>query len=67
MNKAYPAFFPFKSAPPQLSTYGRTDDLSAILSVIADAKKFIYVSVMDYLPLSQFTPEIRYISFLDNH
>ncbi|MCJ8734196.1 hypothetical protein PDJAM_G00232690 [Pangasius djambal] len=61
-----PARVYLSSAPPQLSTYGRTDDLSAILSVIADAKKFIYVSVMDYLPMSQFTPEIRFWPAIDS-
>ncbi|KAG7329310.1 hypothetical protein KOW79_007484 [Hemibagrus wyckioides] len=61
-----PARVYLSSAPPQLSTFGRTDDLSAILSVIADAKKFIYVSVMDYLPMSQFTPEIRFWPAIDS-
>ncbi|KAM9471057.1 5'-3' exonuclease PLD3 isoform 1-T1 [Clarias gariepinus] len=61
-----PARVYMSSAPPQLSAYGRTDDLSAILSVIADAKKFIYVSVMDYLPMSQFTPEIRFWPAIDS-
>ncbi|KAI5105289.1 phospholipase D3, partial [Silurus meridionalis] len=61
-----PARVYLSSSPPQLSTYGRTDDLSAILSVIADAKEFIYVSVMDYFPMSQFTPEIRYWPAIDS-
>ncbi|XP_060783981.1 5'-3' exonuclease PLD3 isoform X2 [Neoarius graeffei] len=61
-----PARVYLSSAPPQLATYGRTDDLSAILSVIADAKKFIYVSVMDYLPMSDFTPEVRFWPAIDS-
>ncbi|XP_053486949.1 5'-3' exonuclease PLD3 [Ictalurus furcatus] len=61
-----PARVYLSSAPPQLSTYGRTDDILAILSVIADAKKFIYVSVMDYLPMSEFTPEIRFWPAIDS-
>ncbi|XP_016103969.1 uncharacterized protein [Sinocyclocheilus grahami] len=54
-----PARVYLSSSPPSLSSYGRSDDLSSILSVIADAERFIYVSVMDYLPMSQFTEPIR--------
>ncbi|XP_026991263.2 5'-3' exonuclease PLD3 isoform X1 [Tachysurus fulvidraco] len=61
-----PARVYLSSAPPQLSASGRTDDLSAILSVIADAKKFIYVSVMDYLPISQYTPKTRFWPVIDS-
>lgn len=42
-----------QSAPPQISARGRTDELDAILSVIHDAQQFVFVSVMDFLPLSQ--------------
>lgn len=49
-----------QSAPPQISARGRTDDLSTILSVIDDAQKFVYISVMDYLPLSEFTEPLRW-------
>lgn len=49
-----------QSAPPQISARGRSDDLSTIISVIDDAQKFIYISVMDYLPLSQFTEPLRW-------
>lgn len=48
-----------QSAPPQISARGRSDDLTTILSVIDDAQKFIYISVMDYLPLSEFTKPLR--------
>lgn len=48
-----------QSAPQQISARGRSDDLSTILSVIDDAQKFIHISVMDYLPLSQFTEPLR--------
>uniref|UniRef100_A0A672NLS0 Uncharacterized LOC107563592 n=1 Tax=Sinocyclocheilus grahami TaxID=75366 RepID=A0A672NLS0_SINGR len=39
-----PARVYLSSSPPSLSSYGRSDDLSSILSVIADAERFIYVS-----------------------
>lgn len=61
-----PARVYLSSSPPALSSYGRSDDLSSILSVIADAKKFIYVSVMDYLPLSQFTEPVRFWPAIDS-
>ncbi|KAI4874729.1 hypothetical protein NFI96_028351 [Prochilodus magdalenae] len=61
-----PARVYLSSAPPQLSAYGRSDDLSAILSVIDDAKEFIYVSVMDYLPMSQFSNPIRFWPAIDS-
>ncbi|KAM4621661.1 inactive phospholipase D5 [Polymixia lowei] len=60
-----PADVYLSSAPPQLSTRGRTDDLSSILSVIADAQKFIHISVMDYLPLSQYTEPLRFWPAID--
>ncbi|XP_056625574.1 5'-3' exonuclease PLD3 [Triplophysa dalaica] len=60
-----PARVYLSSSPPALSSYGRSDDLSSILSIIADAEKFIYVSVMDYLPLSQFTEPVRFWPAID--
>lgn len=54
------------SAPPQLSARGRSDDLSTILSVIDDAQKFIYISVMDYLPMSQYAQPVRFWPAIDS-
>ncbi|XP_008288481.1 phospholipase D3 isoform X2 [Stegastes partitus] len=61
-----PARVYLSSAPPQISARGRSDDLSTILSVISDAQKFIYISVMDYLPLSQFTEPVRFWPAIDS-
>ncbi|XP_026081116.1 phospholipase D3-like isoform X2 [Carassius auratus] len=61
-----PARVYLSSSPPPLSSHGRSDDLSSILSVIADAEHFIYVSVMDYLPMSQFTEPIRFWPVIDS-
>eukprot|EP00063_Salmo_salar_P093918 XP_014068753.1 PREDICTED: uncharacterized protein LOC106612271 isoform X1 [Salmo salar] len=61
-----PAQVYLSSAPPQISAYGRSDDLSTILSVIADAQKHVYISVMDYLPLSQFTEPLRFWPAIDS-
>ncbi|KAF0039678.1 hypothetical protein F2P81_007913 [Scophthalmus maximus] len=60
-----PAQVYLSSAPPQISARGRADDLSTILSVIGDAQKFVYISVMDYLPLSQFTEPLRFWPAID--
>uniref|UniRef100_A0A3B4ERZ1 Phospholipase D3-like n=1 Tax=Pundamilia nyererei TaxID=303518 RepID=A0A3B4ERZ1_9CICH len=56
---------PAQSAPPQISARGRSDDLSTILSVINDAQGFVYISVMDFLPLSQFTEPLRFWPAID--
>lgn len=61
-----PARVYLSSSPPPLSSYGRSDDLSTILSVIADAERLIYVSVMDYLPMSEFTDPIRFWPLIDS-
>ncbi|KAK5865189.1 hypothetical protein PBY51_016376 [Eleginops maclovinus] len=61
-----PAQVYLSSAPPQISARGRSDDLSTILSVIDDAQKFIHISVMDYLPLSQFSEPLRFWPAIDS-
>ncbi|XP_026213159.1 phospholipase D3 isoform X2 [Anabas testudineus] len=61
-----PARVYLSSAPPQISARGRSDDLSTILSVINDAQRFVYISVMDYLPLSQFTDPLRFWPPIDS-
>lgn len=48
-----------QSAPPQISARGRSGDLSTIISIIDDAQEFVHISVMDYLPLSEFTEPLR--------
>ncbi|KAM6924009.1 5'-3' exonuclease PLD3 [Xenentodon cancila] len=62
-----PAQVYLSSSPPQISARGRSDDLSTILSVINDAQKFIYISVMDYLPLSQYTKPLRFWPAIDSN
>ena len=43
------------SSPKMLSPPGRADDLATILQVIDGARKFVYVSVMDYFPTTLHT------------
>ncbi|XP_019725333.1 phospholipase D3 isoform X2 [Hippocampus comes] len=61
-----PARVYLSSAPPQISARGRSGDLSTILSVIEDAREFLYVSVTNYLPLSEFTEPLRFWPAIDN-
>ncbi|XP_072287901.1 5'-3' exonuclease PLD3 [Pyxicephalus adspersus] len=55
------------SSPPPLSAKGRTGDIDAILNVIDDAKRFVYISVMDYNPTMEFSKNKRYWPEIDNH
>ncbi|XP_032411668.1 phospholipase D3 isoform X1 [Xiphophorus hellerii] len=61
-----PAQVYLSSAPPPISARGRSDDLSTILSVIDDARRFIHISVMDYLPLSQYTEPVQFWPAIDS-
>lgn len=51
----------FQSSPPSFSPKDRTNDVDAILYCIERAEKFIYISVMDYFPLTVYTPKIKYV------
>ncbi|XP_077255467.1 5'-3' exonuclease PLD3 isoform X2 [Temnothorax americanus] len=54
------------SSPPPFSPKGRSSDLDAIVHCITKAEKFIYISVMDYFPLTIYTPQIKYWPTIDN-
>ncbi|KAK9721967.1 PLD-like domain [Popillia japonica] len=54
------------SSPPPFSPDGRTDDIAAILNVIQNAEKFIYISVMDYFPLTIYTPKLQFWPLIDS-
>ncbi|KAH6924678.1 hypothetical protein HPB50_021819 [Hyalomma asiaticum] len=54
------------SAPPFFTTPGRTEDIDAIIDVIRKAKEFIYVAVMNYLPLGYYSKPKRYWSVIDD-
>uniref|UniRef100_V9KS85 Phospholipase D3 n=1 Tax=Callorhinchus milii TaxID=7868 RepID=V9KS85_CALMI len=60
-----PAQVYLSSSPPALSARGRTDDLKAILSIIADASEFVYVAVMDYIPVSVYSHPQRFWPDID--
>ncbi|CAN7995409.1 unnamed protein product, partial [Ixodes hexagonus] len=42
----------FSSSPPPFSPNGRTQDIDSILEVIASARKYIHIAVMDYYPVT---------------
>lgn len=54
-------FLYFQSSPPPMSPKGRTQDVDAIVSVINKAEKFVHISVMDYFPLTLYTPKPKYV------
>ncbi|XP_067875252.1 5'-3' exonuclease PLD3 [Heterodontus francisci] len=62
-----PAKVYFSSSPPSLCPEGRTDDLTSILSIIDDAKMFVYVAVMNYIPITVFSYPKRYWPDIDTH
>lgn len=50
-------FLLFQSSPPQMSPQGREQDIDAIVKVIDKAEKFVHISVMDFIPMSLYTPK----------
>ncbi|XP_070164828.1 5'-3' exonuclease PLD3 [Polyergus mexicanus] len=64
MENKYKIFI--ANSPPPFSPKGRSNDLDAILHCIAKAEKFIYISVMDYFPLTIYSAQIKYWPIIDN-
>ncbi|XP_029427380.1 phospholipase D3 [Rhinatrema bivittatum] len=62
-----PSHVYLSSAPPALCAQGRTEDLQAIVSIIDDAKLFVYVAVMDYVPTLEFSHPRKYWPEIDDH
>lgn len=56
---------PPQSAPPPLCPSGRTPDLKALLNVVDNARSFIYIAVMNYLPTMEFSHPRRYSGLAD--
>uniref|UniRef100_A0A8D2J7G6 Phospholipase D family member 5 n=1 Tax=Varanus komodoensis TaxID=61221 RepID=A0A8D2J7G6_VARKO len=53
------------NSPKLLCPKDRVLDIDAIYSVIDDAQQFVYIAVMDYLPITNVTNEPRYWPYLD--
>ncbi|XP_006902765.1 PREDICTED: phospholipase D4 [Elephantulus edwardii] len=56
----------FSASPPVLCPHGRTRDLDALLTVMGQAREFLYASVMEYFPTTRFSRTPRYWPVLDN-
>lgn len=54
------------SAPPPLCPSGRTPDLKALLDVVDNARSFIYIAVMNYLPTMEFSHPHRFWPAIDD-
>ncbi|XP_032881733.1 inactive phospholipase D5 [Amblyraja radiata] len=54
------------TSPALLCPNGRTSDIDAVLRVIASARRFIHVAVMDFLPLINNTNVLRYWPLIEN-
>ncbi|XP_017877558.2 phospholipase D3-like [Ceratina calcarata] len=59
MDNKYKTFV--ASSPPPFSPKGRTNDVDGILYCIERAEKFVYVALMDYFPLTIYSPKIKYV------
>ncbi|OTF82170.1 phospholipase D3-like protein [Euroglyphus maynei] len=54
------------SSPRQLCSSTRTNDLDAIIDIIDEAEKFIYIAVMDYYPLFLYEKKSHYWPIIDD-
>nr|XP_022905261.1 phospholipase D3-like [Onthophagus taurus] len=54
------------TSPDEFLPPGREKDLDTILNLIQKTENFIYISIMDYLPLSIFSPTTKYWPILDD-
>ncbi|EHB18342.1 Phospholipase D3 [Heterocephalus glaber] len=61
-----PALAYLASAPPPLCPSGRTPDLKALLNVVDNARSFIYIAVMNYLPTMEFSHPRRFWPSIDD-
>lgn len=46
-----------------MSPNGRSQDIDAIVNVIEKAEKFVHISVMDFFPVSLYTPKPKCVDF----
>lgn len=54
------------SSPPPMCTEDRTDDIDAILNVMEEARKFVYIAVMDYYPTTLYTSTTVFWPVIDD-
>ncbi|KAL1130822.1 hypothetical protein AAG570_012063 [Ranatra chinensis] len=61
-----PAAVYVSSSPPQFCPLGRTTDIGSILDVIQKADHFIYIAVMDYIPMMIYSSKPTFWPVIDN-
>lgn len=54
------------SSPPPFCPVGRSGDADTIVHLISKAEKFVYIAVMDYIPLMIYTAKPRYWPVLND-
>ena len=54
------------SSPKSFCSFGRTNDIDAILAAIRSAKKFIYIAVMDYFPIFLYSKNNMFWPIIDD-
>lgn len=54
------------SSPQPFNPQGRTNDIDALVHVINTAEKFVYIAVMDYFPLTIYTPKLEFWPVIDD-
>ncbi|KAK0047603.1 phospholipase D3 [Biomphalaria pfeifferi] len=60
------AYVYLSSSPKAFCPDGRTNDIDALVNVIRNAREFIYISVMDYLPIYMYTTPRRFWPVIDD-
>ncbi|XP_066259189.1 5'-3' exonuclease PLD3-like isoform X1 [Euwallacea similis] len=63
-NETFQTFL--SSSPLPFNPSGRTNDIDALLNVIKHAEKFVYIAIMDYIPLMVYTPKRLFWPIIDN-
>ncbi|KAK2164997.1 hypothetical protein LSH36_56g01004 [Paralvinella palmiformis] len=56
----------FSSSPSPICPDGRTPDLDALLDVINKADRYVYIAVMDYMPLIEFSKPVKFWPVIDD-
>lgn len=67
LNDSYGKFDAFfTSSPKQLCSSNRMNDIDTILTIINEAKKYVYISVMDYFPMFLYERPTKFWPVIDD-
>lgn len=56
----------FSSSPPPFCPGGRSGDADTIVDIISKAEKFVYIAVMDYIPMMIYSPRPKFWPIFNN-